>query len=482
MHIMIESQPANSICGIARIARIQLRRSAAIILALACGLLPRPGRADSLTFNVQNILAAPAAGAWMLNINGNPFQESDYYADNPQYAYAKLGFLEGNPIPSLNIFTNQITSTSVFIRADSPLVHSNSDMRIQFGRFTYPDLLEGPDIFRLTGFSHRNMVRPGDPWNILHEAGDFREYSGGACDILMDGQLQLRATNCVFEQLVPYPAPFGPGTPATASGWGTIDTQNSDPAWVQAFGKGMGKLNFVFQSQSAVLQLEYGLYTVDLMINPPEYVSHMVAMPITDNQWHSFAACGMGVQVVANTVNPASQLASVISIQSDETDLTSTLSNRFLYLPLKRTWHVENNCVSTLLNLAFDTTGLSAGVVSRLRVLERNTLKQFTNSQPWTLLTNTLTIVSNTVVLSNLTNGGQFLLAADFTSRILSVAPGSVELGWDEVAGASSYTVFTGDLPAPTAQWAVAATVTNALSCRVPRPANGKCYYVKAQF
>ncbi len=135
------------------------------------------------------------------------------------------------------------------------------------------------DNFSLAAFQHINTVDPnGNPFTA-GEQGDLRHYVGGTMEIYDNGILKFRLTNCRITTTIPYPPPFGDGSPITGSSWGTIDANVSDDAWeneLDPSGRGQVKINF--SSISPVVQnycFGVSKYDFDVSFEPAHHLENI---------------------------------------------------------------------------------------------------------------------------------------------------------------------------------------------------------------
>lgn len=411
--------------------------------------------AESLTFSLSNVLSGPFTGPWMFAMSEQPFIMSSNPAENI-FAYSMIIYntSTANSYPSPYGPLHFPVTTSVCTREDSSVVTGTTGLDFRFGWHTgtMPYVAD----FFLAAFQHRNTVNPAAPWHTLWQSGDFREYAGGTCDVCSNGVVKLRLKNCVFEMEVPYPGKAGNGGPIRASGWGMIDTNQSDAAWAHAFDSGNGRVNIAFESFSSVVQGYYGLFNALLTIAPSPYASSVVVtnVPSSGSNRVDCSEAGVVLDVTTNAPGGADANLRGLIVQRDRQDPTDSLPGKIYYVPNMDCWHIQSSLNSFDMNVRFDVSNMSAAVVSRLVAFGRDSAKQFTNTSPWTLLGPLQFSAPNTVVLTNVTRSGQFVLAATYDLSAVAFTPESLALTWGEVQHATNYWVYgSTNLAMPFAQW-----------------------------
>ena len=227
---------------------------------------------QTITFDVDNVLAGPAECNWMFETDdvgfpthdGNPFTTGGV-VDINNFAYRFFLWNEDIEHP---------LSASICTEENLDVLNGIQNVSLRF------------DNFRIGGFDHINTVDPDAQWNIAGQAGDERTYTFGEGEIYVNGELKLKVINCRLTVEVPYPtaeemreildplAPnwqtdVGTGTETTASGWGVIDVANSDPAWVAELDPfGFGMLRLEISTISHVIQDYYGYYDFEVTVHP----------------------------------------------------------------------------------------------------------------------------------------------------------------------------------------------------------------------
>lgn len=427
-----------------------------VLTLLAVGT--RLSRADSMTFTVSNVLSGPFSGPWMFSTSRteSPFVWSSIEAENI-FAYTKIIYNSSSTnryvSPYGGYWTYPVT-TSVCTYEDSSVVNGTAGLEFRFGWYNRTMPFVGD--FTLAAFQHRNVVNPAAPWNTIGQAGDFREYAGGTCDVCSNGVVKLRLKHCVYEMEVPYPGPPGNGGSIHASGWGLIDTNQSDAAWVRAFDTGNGRVNIVFESFSPVVQGYYGVFNASLTILPSSYASSVVVTNVPTSGSNRVDCLSAGVILDVKTSAPGGAAANLrdIIVQKDMLDQTVSLPSPIYYVPGKDRFHIQSSLASFDMNISFDVSSINTSVVSRLVAFKRDSTKQFANPSPWILLGPPLFAGPSTVVLTNVTRSSEFVLAATFDLQAVSLANQEFALTWGEVDHATNYWVYgSTNLSLPFAQW-----------------------------
>ncbi len=325
--------------------------------------------AQSITFNVQDLEAGPADANWMFGTDDIAFPTDD---GNP-FTYS------GN-VPVENFAYRNFT----WKEGQSSGTCSEENLSVLAGTANVTLKLYG---FSLKSFHHINTENSNNNWNISGQAGDERVYAGGTGEIYVDGSLKLKVTNCRLSVSVCYPTAaqmnlidgvagflndVGSGAASTGSGWGVIDTDNSDAAWVSEFDPhGTGQIDFDISTISAVIQGTYGYYDFDILVKPAPYQELM-----------NFAA----VAGTGELSLPESSVAFNLSAYTAGTgSMQDLFANRIMTnsggaLPAEIStiyegcyWQLGTTCGTFNTSVTFDISDISGiSDPSKLRILKRN--------------------------------------------------------------------------------------------------------------
>lgn len=219
-----------------------------------------------ITLSVENVISYPAGGNWMFDKDDSPFLENASI-NNRVFAYEN--------------FTSDYEGDDICDNLGD--INLGNTVSAVGGQGMIADMYDWEDVEvevsvgdnSISSFEHINVVDPFTDWATLGEAGDLRVYSGGEPEIIIDGDSKLVLFNMEFNLLVAYPAPVGPDEDegyAVGIGTAEIDTNLSDPAWIEAFDpNGTGLVEIVFDSMSPTVQGCYGLYDAEITIRPIAY-------------------------------------------------------------------------------------------------------------------------------------------------------------------------------------------------------------------
>ncbi|MBI2420345.1 MAG: T9SS type A sorting domain-containing protein [Ignavibacteriales bacterium] len=333
------------------------------LILLLLGLFNYCFAQASIDFHVENLEAGPAYGPWMFEML-DPHFVNDNDIFNGEYAYVALDWNEngfGNPVFCTG--SGQIT-TSTCTAENLVCLNGNIGVTLKLQQF------------RLWQFHKINTVNPNANWAILGQAGDERIYGGGSGQIIVNGQVMLNLTNCRLTLKNYYPVPVGAGNQSTASGWGTIDINQSDAQWVAELDpQGTGQVEFECSSFSPIIQSCYGAYNVDIRVKGGAHGEAMAAANVQDNGAFTVALpAAKTVFDLASSVNGG--------MNNDENFISSNLINAAPAGTLPDSISAVSNCYwqlgTTLKQFTTDVTfDISAvtGIQSRslLRILKRPT-------------------------------------------------------------------------------------------------------------
>ena len=253
---------------------------------------------QSIEFNVTNLKASPAEGPWMFNTDDPGYPTSAdlnayIFHDNGAANWAYLNF-------DWNTGGEHLSSSSCTAE-DTELGIELDNIKLKIYGFT------------LAGFDHMNTNNPDAEWNQTvgadaYHAGDKRIYVNGVGEIyegeMIPANLKLKVINCKLTVDVPYPTEsemenilanngvpnidwinnVGSGAEVAASGWGTMDLDNSNQAWYDEFNQGEvdGQVKFSFATFEPVIQGDPGFYNFQIKVEPAPFIRRILDVDVAD--------------------------------------------------------------------------------------------------------------------------------------------------------------------------------------------------------
>ena len=210
---------------------------------------------DTLISGVINNLEAgpPSLSYWMFDQDGTPFEADGN--DNSVYAFTQLNWnADGHGNGTCDSYGSGEITVS--------LTHEENLSMVD-GVYGITPFL---DSLKIASHTHVNTENPDNLWNTMGEAGDIRIYNMGVGGIKDGNTVKLAVVDLTLWLKIYYPATVGAGGVdgyADGFGVGTIDVENSDPAWVAEFDpNGTGFVEIAFESFSNTVQACYGSYDV----------------------------------------------------------------------------------------------------------------------------------------------------------------------------------------------------------------------------
>ncbi len=233
------------------------------------------------TFGVANLEAYERSGNWAYDADNAGcmpffFQDGDHFTFNaasPHYYSEKK--VHAGTTPGMETV---ITCTA----ADPALAPNPALLKLYF-----KNLDNSSSDFELVSFRRVNTTDPLDDWSAAGEAGDVRVYSNAKGQLEYDGMPKLYLKNTTFVITTPYPNQASMrlipgmggwngnignggmlGLPQTGYGFGELDTDLSDAAWLAPFAASNYKVDLVMVGITSLSNTTTAWFNFVLEITP----------------------------------------------------------------------------------------------------------------------------------------------------------------------------------------------------------------------
>lgn len=336
---------------------------------------------SSIDFDIR--VDATGLGPWMFDIDATPYAFNLGYA---VYAYTQLVW---NPLGigdgSSGSGGSGQASTGNCTAENTTVQDGIAGVTMEFDNYT------------LAGLQKKN-------WGVLGQSGDHRNYTGGIGTIKVNEVTKLKIINSRISMDVDWPAPVGPGSHISGSGWGTIDVANSDPAWVTELDNGIGQVEFVFSSFSPVVQTSWGAFSGHVTVRGASHQENLEAIPINSTGSVNFTQSGISLNVNSFTNGGAQQDQNLFLVKKVMTDPGGAPPVGISQVISYCYWEMSTVLDAINTSVTFDISSVP-GIISpaNLRILNREDA-----TKPWVIYPDQELVDTTHIRANNVTSFGQF--------------------------------------------------------------------------
>lgn len=342
---------------------------------------------NSITFTVNNLRAGPATGNYMFHSDDAPRfvqADGDCYTPGlvfPATAWNNYAYIEFTRTADQGAYPYSSTCTAEQL----PMI----------GAGDLPTTKLYLKNFKLKSFRHINTTNQNNDWNNPRgQAGDIRFYADGIGEIFVGATRVLKVKDCRLTVTTPYPnqaqmnailAPYmanafdenvGVGDAVQGAGWGTIDTDSSDAAWINAFNQnGTGQVEFTLSSISPVIQTEYGYFTFNINVTPSPFVENRNFRDGLDPLEAAGQVTLAGSAVHIRFDNSAADNGGMTTVFANQrfTDPGGANPGGIQKISPQMYWQIGTTFLTYQADITFDISALTGVTnVDNLRILKRN--------------------------------------------------------------------------------------------------------------